>query len=174
MIQIAVIIMQTEEKTKRKITSLKSRIEIRNRQGGKCKICHKMLGYRYHIDHIQPLCLGGCNESTNLQALCLVCHDNKSFLELMLFHQQKYGRCMWCYRKLLSASLEHHVCVLDDIKIQEKKWEEKTGQSKYFIPHTFSFHQIQYPKMIQTPTHHFHTIFTSVFHSTDDSTNKDR
>lgn len=32
----------------------------------------------YDIDHIKPLCEGGTNETSNLQALCLMCHRVKS------------------------------------------------------------------------------------------------
>jgi len=150
---------------KRKITTLKTRLKVKDQQKSQCAICGQMLGFRYHIDHKQALCLGGQNVFSNLQALCLICHDNKTFLEIMLFHQQKYGRCMWCNQKLFS--LQDHVCETKNINKQEQKWEEKTLQSKYFVPHTFSFHKIQYPSMIDTPSLHFQKVFSSVFEHAD-------
>jgi hypothetical protein len=151
--------------TQRKITTLKVRIEIKDHQRGLCKICQQPLGFRYHVDHIRALCFGGRNELDNLQALCFVCHDNKSFLELMLFHQQKYGRCMWCNENfaLHTSKSVSHECDEQSIASQETKWEQKTRQSKYFIPHTFSFHRIQYPRLMQSPTSQCQQAFKNLF-----------
>jgi 5-methylcytosine-specific restriction endonuclease McrA len=47
-------------------------------QRGKCACCHVGIADGYHVDHIQPLALGGSNDKTNLQLLCPTCNLRKS------------------------------------------------------------------------------------------------
>lgn len=50
---------------------------IKNSQKGKCAIC-KCVPTVWHIDHIQPLFLGGAHAKRNLQMLCQPCNLSKS------------------------------------------------------------------------------------------------
>jgi hypothetical protein len=56
------------------------RRSIINRQKGKCNMCKDKVD-KFDIDHIQPLSCGGTNEMINLQALCQVCHKEKTAKE---------------------------------------------------------------------------------------------
>lgn len=47
-------------------------------QRGKCACCHVSIADGYHVDHIQPLALGGSNDKTNLQLLCQICNLKKA------------------------------------------------------------------------------------------------
>jgi len=47
----------------------------------KCNYCLKLLPPDYQVDHIVPLHAGGDNSQGNLQALCAVCHSEKTFTE---------------------------------------------------------------------------------------------
>ena len=38
-----------------------------------------MLSHVYEVDHKTPLCMGGDNSESNLQALCRECHGRKTF-----------------------------------------------------------------------------------------------
>jgi 5-methylcytosine-specific restriction endonuclease McrA len=51
---------------------------IRKAQGGRCYICHKKLGKKYHIDHFIPIKLGGTNDPGNLRLACPHCNLTKS------------------------------------------------------------------------------------------------
>lgn len=46
-------------------------------QKGRCACCGHPLGYKYHIDHIMPLSLGGVNEDRNIQLLKNTCNHEK-------------------------------------------------------------------------------------------------
>jgi len=46
-------------------------------QGGLCVYCRAYL-HKYHVDHIMPLALGGCNDPSNLQLLCPPCNLTKN------------------------------------------------------------------------------------------------
>lgn len=53
--------------------------EIFAAQGGRCAYCRADLKRRAkHVDHIQPLALGGSNGRANLQYLCQPCNQSKS------------------------------------------------------------------------------------------------
>ena len=56
----------------------KQKQAIKSEQEDKCVICSELLEKTYHIDHIKPLSSGGTNDRTNLQALCVSCHHNKT------------------------------------------------------------------------------------------------
>lgn len=52
---------------------------ILNLQKNKCKACDKALEKKkYHFDHIIRLENGGSNDNSNIQALCVACHDDKT------------------------------------------------------------------------------------------------
>ena len=42
------------------------------------KACTVSIADGYHVDHIQPLALGGSNDKANLQLLCPTCNLRKS------------------------------------------------------------------------------------------------
>jgi 5-methylcytosine-specific restriction endonuclease McrA len=46
-------------------------------QRGKCACCRVSIADGYHVDHIQPLVLGGSNDKANLQLLCPTCNLRK-------------------------------------------------------------------------------------------------
>jgi 5-methylcytosine-specific restriction endonuclease McrA len=76
--------------TKRKNLNLINRLNIAFKQEYKCFICQNLLKPRlFQIDHKIPLCLGGSNDSENLQALCLNCHAEKTFDDVSKYHTTK-------------------------------------------------------------------------------------
>jgi 5-methylcytosine-specific restriction endonuclease McrA len=57
-----------------------TRLEIWERDGGKCRNCNKPLAFEpkcFHIDHIVPLSLGGPDIPANLQLMCPPCNISK-------------------------------------------------------------------------------------------------
>lgn len=53
-------------------------LKIRIAQGDRCAICRKCLYDRGEIDHVIPLALGGSNDPSNLELLCMPCNRFKS------------------------------------------------------------------------------------------------
>ena len=59
--------------------------EIMDLQGGLCRRCKCLLdaiGVKFEVDHRIALALGGTNERTNLEALCVPCHAKKTARDL--------------------------------------------------------------------------------------------
>lgn len=52
-----------------------------------CTKCGAVYRETHQIDHIVALCLGGKNEWSNLQPLCITCHRKKSVSDLHKFRQ---------------------------------------------------------------------------------------
>lgn len=50
---------------------------IYKEQGGKCGGCYVELTEGFHLDHIEPLALGGSNTPDNIQFLCAPCNCSK-------------------------------------------------------------------------------------------------
>lgn len=65
---------------KRAVSSLLKR-RVAAQQKWHCNICTRMLDEYYEVDHVRPLWLGGVNDRANLQALCTMCHKEKTFNE---------------------------------------------------------------------------------------------
>lgn len=56
-------------------------------QRGKCAACKSKLS-KYHVDHINPLSLGGSNDKSNLQLLCPGCNLRKHAKHPVKFMQE--------------------------------------------------------------------------------------
>jgi 5-methylcytosine-specific restriction protein A len=54
---------------------------VLNKSKGKCSCCNCKLDNKFHTDHILPLSNNGTNELSNLQALCVYCHRDKTHNE---------------------------------------------------------------------------------------------
>jgi DNA replication protein DnaC len=63
---------------KRATFTQKQREIIKTEQDNKCNKCKDVISNKFHIDHIKPISSGGSNERSNLQALCVSCHVEKS------------------------------------------------------------------------------------------------
>jgi hypothetical protein len=70
--------------TQRRVVSETKKKYVASQQDWKCKNCLQQLSYTYEIDHRIPLESGGSNHVTNLDALCVGCHKEKT-LEKNLF-----------------------------------------------------------------------------------------
>lgn len=59
-------------------------------QAGKCACCRVSLkSVEIHLDHIQPLALGGAHADTNMQLLCRPCNQSKHAKDPVTFMQEK-------------------------------------------------------------------------------------
>lgn len=63
-------------------------LRIVKAQGGKCAHCRRSVGSAYHVDHVNPLALGGSNCATNLQILCPECNLSKGSKDPIEWKQQ--------------------------------------------------------------------------------------
>lgn len=141
---------KTNNKIKNKRTCLSTykKLQVFTKCHGLCNICSTKLNKRYHVDHIRPLHLGGTNDLNNLQVLCLNCHDAKTLKEMIHFNTNRFGKCQFCFKKLIdtndgnSNSKKDHRCDTNDIYEYESRLEFRTGESKYFIQGTYSYHNI--------------------------------
>jgi len=66
------------KKTKRKQFPQVIRNSVCSSQHWTCGCCQELLGECIIIDHMLPLCLGGSNDISNLQALCPTCDKFKT------------------------------------------------------------------------------------------------
>ena len=75
------------QKTRRKRTTDKERVELILRQDGRCAHCRHRLRHSslFEIDHIVPLYIGGPNELDNRQALCRNCHGVKTHADRLKY-----------------------------------------------------------------------------------------
>lgn len=62
-------------------------------QHGKCANCREALNHKYHIDHRDPVSLGGSNHPHNLELLCPTCNMRKSAKLPHVFAQEQ-GRLL--------------------------------------------------------------------------------
>lgn len=74
------IIVEEEEKPKRKPIKPSLRFEILKRDNYRCQMCGVTAkhGAALEIDHITPVAKGGANDADNLQVLCRECNAGKS------------------------------------------------------------------------------------------------
>lgn len=68
------------QRFKRSVSESKKRF-VAARQNWLCEKCGNMLQATYEIDHIVRLDRGGSNDVSNLSALCVSCHKNKTLQE---------------------------------------------------------------------------------------------
>mgnify|MGYP003441980287 FL=1 len=54
-----------------------------------CVVCRNSIRKEFHIDHINPLALGGVNEASNIQLLCPSCNLRKSAKDPIDFMQER-------------------------------------------------------------------------------------
>lgn len=82
--QIPVVYVDAEggvkQRFKRSVSESKKRF-VAARQNWLCEKCGNMLQATYEIDHIVRLDRGGSNDISNLSALCVSCHKNKTLQE---------------------------------------------------------------------------------------------
>lgn len=58
-------------------------------QKGRCRICKiKLVGVKYHLDHIVPIAKGGLNVDGNIQLLCQKCNQSKGSKDPHLYARQ--------------------------------------------------------------------------------------
>lgn len=69
-----------KQRFKRSVSESKKRF-VAARQNWLCEKCGNMLQATYEIDHIVRLDRGGSNDISNLSALCVSCHKNKTLQE---------------------------------------------------------------------------------------------
>ena len=67
--------------------------ELLIKQRYKCPCCGKSLRRGYHVDHIEPLALGGSNDITNIQLLFPTCNLKKGALDPIAWARQN-GRLL--------------------------------------------------------------------------------
>ena len=70
--------------SQRRVVSETKKKYIASQQNWKCKKCNQQLSYTFEVDHRISLENGGSNHVTNLDALCVGCHKEKT-LEKNLF-----------------------------------------------------------------------------------------
>lgn len=59
------------------------------KQEGKCNLCKFDLDITLSpLDHIKPLALGGSNEISNLQLICIPCHSGKTKKDMKDIHKR--------------------------------------------------------------------------------------
>ena len=68
--------------TKRSVSETKKKY-IASNQNWKCKSCGDMLTHTFEVDHVVRLQNGGSNDVSNLVAMCVNCHKNKTANENM-------------------------------------------------------------------------------------------
>jgi hypothetical protein len=71
----------TDSKAARIAWSTRTRNCVAAQQGWQCNICDDRLTSCFDIDHEVPLFKGGADAYSNLQALCVPCHRNKTAAE---------------------------------------------------------------------------------------------
>lgn len=77
------------------------RFQVYVRAQGRCRRCGSDLSGVWHVDHVQPVSLGGTDDLENLQALCIACNLSKGA------KQQIAPRSFWLnFRDVLRGQIE--------------------------------------------------------------------
>lgn len=53
-------------------------------QQWRCNYCRVLFKALWHVDHVVPLADGGMDDPCNMQALCAICHADKTSEENMI------------------------------------------------------------------------------------------
>ena len=70
---------------KRNVSQL-SKLRCAAAANWRCAKCDCTVDAFYEIDHVVPLHMGGSNATTNLTVLCLYCHKEKTYNEMLALH----------------------------------------------------------------------------------------
>lgn len=90
--------LKGDSEMKRKHLSVKQRMQLIDKFGGKCSACGKQhltlftddVDQRAAIDHIIPLSRGGSNDESNLQLLCTPCNAAKRNMTMDEFLEYRW------------------------------------------------------------------------------------
>jgi len=63
--------------------------DIYSLQSGMCAYCGDKVGLNYHVDHIDPIKLGGANTVDNIAIACPACNMSKGSKKLLHFFAWK-------------------------------------------------------------------------------------
>jgi len=84
------------------------RNKVSEKQGWKCNFCKNLLPAIFIIDHIIPLCLGGTNDSYNLQSLCDDCNQYKTSIIDRKYLKPLSEQKVLTQRDVLELQIEHY------------------------------------------------------------------
>ena len=90
---------------KRQRFPAQARFRIVHDQDFKCAICMHKIPVEFNIDHIVPLWDGGTNERSNLQGVCVACHDGKTGPETRVRCERRRARRESVMRRLATRLL---------------------------------------------------------------------
>lgn len=65
----------------RKKIPISIKLLIASSQNWACNICNEKLDARFDLDHITPRHKNGTDDPSNLQAICVRCHADKTYIE---------------------------------------------------------------------------------------------
>jgi 5-methylcytosine-specific restriction enzyme A len=76
------------------------RLSILARDCGLCQPCQRngVLTQAQQVDHIMPKSKGGTDDESNLQAICVACHDTKTAKDMGQAERTRFdssGRVVW-------------------------------------------------------------------------------
>lgn len=60
------------------------RASVAAAQQWRCNYCRVLFKALWHVDHVVPLADGGMDDPCNMQALCAICHADKTSEENMI------------------------------------------------------------------------------------------
>jgi hypothetical protein len=86
-------------------------------QEWRCAKCNKILSATFQVDHVIPHSIGGSDHPSNLEALCVECHADKSQIEqsrishhkrlLKLCQESKSAVPCWTCHRIVSTHFQH-------------------------------------------------------------------
>jgi DNA repair exonuclease SbcCD ATPase subunit len=88
----------TAQRHARRSFTVSQRAHILSKTEGRCVYCRCQLPKTWHVEHLDPLCLGGTNEDSNLRAACVDCNQRKGGMDFkvwilqLLTHWQKRAK----------------------------------------------------------------------------------
>ncbi len=88
-------------KNQRKTISRLIRMAVWEKTDGHCVYCGERMNpfARFHVDHVNPIALGGDDEIENLVPACQRCNNEKHALPLEVFRQRRGGGLFWFERE---------------------------------------------------------------------------